>query len=278
MAKALVENMDGFIKGVMKKNTSAVFIIDGRSGQGKTTLACQLGCYINKEVKKYYESESNKGEAPSFTLDNLAWTPNSFIEKFEHVKKGDVVIFDEAMIISNRSTMSDLNKKVIIMMSMIRSKQVFVIFCVNSIFDLDKNLPLHRADMLLSVYPREKKFASRGGYMCVPAAKGKLKYLYITGKKYYNYNKARPAFTNTFSGYFPFDDTEYERRKQESINSYFDNDNSGINLTKLSRDRYIKYLSDNIPSLRQEEIARIGGISLRTVQRAVAKYRNIVEY
>lgn len=274
IAKALSENLDGFIKGVMTKNTSAVFIIDGRSGQGKTTLACQVGCYINKKVKDYYDRKGISNQAPEFSLNNLAWTPDTFIEKFENVKKGDIIIFDEAMIISNRSTMSELNRKVIIMMSMIRSKQVFVIFCVNSIFDLDKNLPLHRADMLLSVYPKEKKFASRGAYMCVPAAGGKLKYLYITGKKYYNYNKARPAFTNTFSGFFPFDDNEYEERKQEAVNNYFDKDSTkGKNSAILSRDLYIRYISDNIPSLRQEEIARIGNISPRTVSRAIARTR-----
>ena len=269
MSKRLATNLDGFINGVLNKNTSAVFIIDGRSGQGKTTLASQVGCYINKEVKKYYEKKKI-ADAPEFTLRNMAWTPQEFLDKFKDVKKGDIIIFDEAMIVSNRSTMSELNRNVIIMMSMIRSKQVFVIFCINSIFDMDKNLPLHRADMLLSVYPKEKKFASRGAYMCVPSAGGKLKYLYITGKKYYNYSKARPAFNDTFSGFFPFNDKEYEERKQDAINTYFDSDKKA-NPAIDARDKCIKYIKENLPSISAEEISRISGVSIRTVYRALKK-------
>lgn len=263
-------NLDGFIKGVLNKNTSAVFIIDGKSGQGKTTLASQLGCYLNKGVKKYYERKGMKEKAPNFTLDNLAWTPNSFIEKLQNARKGDIIIFDEAMVFSNRSTMSELNRNIVIMMSMIRSKQLFIIFCINSIFDMDKNLPLHRSDMLLHVHPKERSFASRGAYMCVPASDQSLKFLYIIGKKYYDYSKARPAFNDTFSKFFPFDDAEYERRKQIAINSYFDKDKKSDKRIG-SRDAYIRYIKENIPGIRHEELARIGDISIKTVYRALKK-------
>jgi len=255
----------------MTKKTSAVFIFDGRSGQGKTTLSSQTSCYINKKVKEYYQKNPEWGEPPNLTLDCMAWTPDKFIDKFDSVKKGDIVIFDEAMIISNRSTLSELNRKVIIMMSMIRSKNVFVIFNVNSIFDLDKNLPLHRADMLISVYPKELKFASRGGYMVVPSSKGKLKNLYITGKKYYDYSKARPAFRDSFSSFFPFDEKEYERRKQEAINNYFESGKGqSKELSRVSRDLFIRYLKDRCPDLTHYDIARIGNISTKTVQRALS--------
>ena len=195
ISKLLAENLDGFIKGVMTKNTSAVFILDGKSGLGKTTLSTQLGCYIHNKVKEYYGKSGDEKDAPKFTLDCMCWTPQSFVELLEDnekkLKKGSIVIMDESMILSNRSTMSEVNRAVIIMMSMIRSKNLFIIFNVNSIFDLDKNLPLHRADMLLNLYPREKKFASRGAYQVIPAVGGRLKYLYIAGKKYYDYSKAR---------------------------------------------------------------------------------------
>lgn len=270
MCKKLAQNLDGFIHGVMTKQTSAVFICDGRSGQGKTTISGQVSCYINKKVQEYYKKNPKLGDAPKLSLDCMAWTPDAFIDKFENVKKGDIVIFDEAMIVSNRSTLSELNRKVIIMMSMIRSKNIFVIFNVNSIFDLDKNLPLHRADMLISVYPKEMKFASRGGYMVVPSAGGKLKYLYIAGKKYYDYSKARPAFRDTFSKFFPFDEEEYERRKQDAINNYFESGKGqSKSYAKDSRDNYIRYLKDRCPDLTHYDIARIGNISTKTVQRAL---------
>lgn len=276
MSKNLAMNLDGFIHGVMTKKTSAVFLFDGRSGQGKTTISSQVGCYISKKVKEYYENHPGLGEPPEFTLDCMTWTPDDFIARFEKAKKGEIVILDESMIISNRSTMSELNRKIIIMMSMIRSKQLFVFFNVNSLFDLDKNLPLHRADMLITVYPREKSFASRGAYMVTPAAGGKLKHLYITGKKFYDYSKARPAFTDTFPAFFPFSEEEYERRKQEAINNYFESKGKpDRNIAMESRDKYIRYILEHLPTMRQEECARIGGISLRTVQYALQRTRGI---
>ena len=177
---------------------------------------------------------------PDFSLDNVFWTPKPFIEKLKVAKKGEVIILDESMILSNKASMSEMNRAVVIMMSMIRSKQIFVIFNANSIFDIDKNLPLHRADMLVHLYAIDDKFASRGRYFVVPSAKGKLKYLYISGKKYYDYSKAWPAFRDHFSAWFPFDDNDYEKRKQKAINSYFETENKPIyNRMAIARAKFI---------------------------------------
>jgi len=212
----LKENLDNYVKGVLTKNTSAVFLVDGRSGLGKTTLTSQVGCYISKKVGEHLKREA------VFTLDSMCWNPDDLIEKLKKAKKGDIIILDESMILSNRSTMSEVNKAVIIMMSLIRSKQIFVMFCVNSIFDLDKNLPLHRADMLIHLYAEDDKFGSRGRYFVVPSVRGRLKSLYILGKKYYNYGVAKPTLRDKFSKFFPFDQDEYEQRKQEAISRYFE--------------------------------------------------------
>ena len=162
--------------------------------------------------------------------------------------------------------MSEINRMIIIMMSLIRSKKIFVIFNVNSLFDLDKNLPLHRADMLLHLYAEDDKFASRGRYMVVPSAKGKLKNLYILGKKYYDYSKARPVFLDKFPSYFPFSENEYEERKQKAIEEYFkDNKKISFKATE-TRNKYINYLKYNL-KMPIEEIAKIGNISERTVSR-----------
>ena len=222
MSGYLGPNLDNFVKGVINKNTSAVWIIDGRSGLGKTTLSFQIGCYTTLKVREMLKKKKvPEHELPTFTLDNVCWTPEKFIERLKNAKMGEVIILDESMILSNRSVMSEMNKATIIMMSMIRSKQLFIIFNANSLFDLDKNLPLHRADMLLHVYAIDDKFASRGRYYCVPSARGRLKYLYISGKKFYDYSKAMPAFRDRFTAWFPFDEKEYEKRKQEGIEKYF---------------------------------------------------------
>jgi hypothetical protein len=267
MSNLLSQNLDNYVKGVMTRNTSSVFLFDGRSGLGKTTLSGQVSCYIANQVAKYL-SKGGKEVKPNFGLDNLSWTPDIFIERLKDAKKGEIVVLDESMIISNRSTMSEMNRAIIIMMSLIRSKQIFVIFNINSIFDMDKNLPLHRADMLIHLYAKDDKFASRGRYGVVPSAGGKLKNLYIMGKKYYDYSKARYAFLDTYSKFFPFDEKEYEKRKQEAINTYFESGKEGVGKTLRSRDLYVKYLN-GIVGLDTEKIAEIGSLSKRTIQRCL---------
>ena len=261
MSGYLRKNLDNYVKGVMTKNTSAVFIFDGRSGLGKTTLSSQVGCYLALKISEYMKRE------PKFSLDDMVWTPKDFVEKLKKAKKGDIIILDESMILSNRSTMSEMNRMVIIMMSLIRSKQIFVMFNVNSIFDLDKNLPLHRADMLVHLYAEGDKFASRGRYMVVPIAKGKLKHLYIVGKKYYDYSVAKTAFVDHFSKFFPFNEKEYERRKQEAIENYFASETK-TSKTAISRNKYINWIKKN-HKFTLEEIGRIGNISRNTVSRAL---------
>ena len=160
------------------------------------------------------------------------------------------------------------------MMSMIRSKQIFVIFNVNSIFDLDKNLPLHRADMLVNLYPRDGKFAARGCYQVIPAAEGKIRKVYIHGKRYYDYSLAYKikAFKDTFTSFFPFDDEEYNRRKDKAIEEYHSHGaKTEAKLSMKSRDKLIRYIYENLPGLTQDELARIADVSIKTVYRATKK-------
>lgn len=269
LGKNLALNLDNYVDGVMNKKTSAVFLVDGRSGLGKTTLSSQVGCYINNKVKEWYEKKGRLIDAPDFTLENLKWTPETFIERLKNTRPGDIIIFDEAMIVNSRSSMSEVNRAIIIMMSMIRSKQLFIIFNVNSVFDLDKNLPLHRADMLISLYPKEGRFAARGSYLVLPSSK--LTKVYILGKKYYDYRPIHfhKAFNDTFTAFFPFDENEYERRKQEAISTYMSTKAKPDHLKIMeSRDKLIVEMAKD-PNLTRDDIARIANISVRTVYRAL---------
>ena len=275
LSERLAINLNNYVDGVMTKNTSAVFIIDGRSGLGKTTLSTQIGCYINNKTKEYLKDNN-----PPFTLENnICFTPSDFVNRLKVARKGDIIILDEAMMISSRSAMTELNRNVIYMMSLIRSKNIFVIFNVNSIFDLDKNLPLHRADMLISLYPRDGKFGARGCYMVVPSTGGKLKKVYISGKKYYDYSLAFKikAFNDTFTSFFPFKDNEYETRKQEAIQIYLESGSQKEDsITKRARDNYIKWILHNHPGMTKDEVARIGQISARTIYRSLKEEEKVL--
>ena len=209
----LMKILDGFKKAMWERNQSSVIIVDGKSGMGKTTLSFQIANYMT----------------PNFTLDNVHFTPEEFLKGLELATKGDVVIFDEAMLISSRSALSSINRMVIQAMSMIRSRNIMVIFNVNSIFDLDRNLALSRADLLLHCYG--ESLTDRGKYMAFfKGADGmdRIKGLYLNGKKYYSYNTPRSNFFTHFPSYFVLNNEEYEIKKQKGIDKFLKSDKGTV--------------------------------------------------
>lgn len=245
----LVTLLTHFKDAVHNHNTSAVFIIDGRSGMGKTTLAIQIATMLY----------------PTFDLKHVYFTPESFLEGLAAAEQFSVHVFDEAMILSNRSTMSQINKMIVQAMSMIRSKNIFIIFNINSVFDLDKNLALSRADLLLHVYG--DNLIDRGNFAAFFKSKGqedRLKQLYLLGKKYYSYSKPKANFYGSFTSRFILDKEEYEKAKQIGINEFLKAGSKPSTKKEMVEARLIKYLKEEV-GLSPEEIADIGNISRATV-------------
>lgn len=197
--------IDGFKWAINQKNQSAVFIIDGRSGMGKTTLSFQIGEHMS----------------PNFSLDCVHFTPETFLQGLSVAPKGSTIVFDEAMLLSSRAALSSINRMIVVAMSMIRSKNLCIIFNVNSIFDLDKNLALSRADLLLHCYG--DSLTDKGRFLAFfkgGDGRDKIKELYINGKKFYSYGNPKANFYTHFSSYFTVDEKEYERKKQIGVNNF----------------------------------------------------------
>jgi hypothetical protein len=223
LAPKLSAILDGFKWAIHKKKQSAVLIVDGRSGMGKTTLSFQIAKYVT----------------PDFSLENVFFTPDTFIEALQHTKKGDTLVFDEAMLLSSRAALSSINRMIVIAMSMIRSKNLLIIFNVNSIFDLDRNLALSRADLLLHCYG--DSLTDKGKFLAFfkgSDGSDRIKNLYINGKKYYSYGNPKANFFTTFSSYFVLDEVEYERRKQIGVNNFLKGTKGGAD-TKFKKQRNV---------------------------------------
>lgn len=232
--RQLHELLSGFKKAIEKHNTSAVIVIDGRSGMGKTTLGNQVGVMLDKK----------------FDLNKIHYTPTTFLEGSEdkiglaNAKAGDCLMFDEAMLISNRSALSHINRMIIQAMSMIRSKRLYIIFCVNSIFDLDRNLAISRADLLLHVYGESLIHRGRfGAFFRGRDGQDRLKTLYLLGKKMYNYSKPRANLIGRFTKEFVVDEKQYEKQKQIGVNSFLKGTETSMTKKAFaSRNRLINYL------------------------------------
>ncbi len=249
--------LNDFKEAVLKHDTSIVIIIDGKSGKGKTTLSNQTGDYLSD----------------NFNLGNIYYDPEEFLKGLAKTQKGDYVSFDEAMILSSRSAMSVVNKMVIQAMAMIRSKNIYVSFCVNSIFDLDKNLVLSRADALLHVYG--EGLVDRGRFAAFFKARGdqfdRLKFLYLYGKKFYSYSKPKANFIGKFVKDFVVNEVDYEAQKKKFIDKFLTQE------VKSKRQRSYERLIHHLvcfESFKPKDIAKIAEVDVVTIRRIVKRCEN----
>lgn len=191
------------IPSLHKKDKDCVFIIDGAEGGGKSTLAFQIGRYVD----------------PTLNLDRICFTADSFKEAIFKAKKGQCIIFDEAFTgLSSRSSLSGINRMLVSLMMQMRQKNLMVIIVLPTFFLVDKYVAIFRARALIHV------FESRGrrGYYRVYNKK-LIKLLYLTGKPTYSYNtkKIRTKFRGRFYGVFALGDEkvdeEYRKKKAKAL-------------------------------------------------------------
>jgi hypothetical protein len=164
---------------------------------GKTTLSFQIARYFDR----------------TFDLSRVVFSVDDFLNALINATPGQAVVFDEAIIVNSRSALTDFNKKVIVAMTQIRSKGLFIFFNIPSVFDLDRNLVLNRCHLLLHCY--QDTFGDRGKYCAFN--KEKMKLLYLKGKRLYSYGWPKSNFVGRFTEYFYLDRIEYEKKKQIEI-------------------------------------------------------------
>ena len=254
----LHELLKGFIDAIENHKTSVVIAIDGRSGLGKTTMGNQIAITLDKD----------------FCLHKIFYNPQEFLTGLSNAKKGDCLMFDEAMLISSRSALSSINRMIVQAMSMIRSKNIYVIFCINSIFDLDKNLAISRADLLLHIY--SESLIKRGNFCAFFKGKDgrdRIKELYLYGKKFYDYNKPKANFIGTFTKEFVVDEQEYEKQKQIGVDAFLTG--------KIGTQTQVAYKTRNqmIARLHNEgwdvkKLMEYSGLSRTEIYKIVAKEGN----
>lgn len=217
--KDLKKNLEIVKDTVLNHNDDFLMVLDGPVSLGKSTLSFQIALFLD----------------PNFDLSKVTFTPEQWLQAIDKAKKGDCIILDEAMLIMSRSAMSMWNKKVITKLSQIRSKNLFLIFNLPAYFDLDKNIALHRASLLLHCFT--PSFRKKGHYKVY--FPDEMKLLYIMGKKYYSYKKPVPNFEGFFSSCFVLDQAEYDEKKNKSLSS------SEVLVTKTAhqeRNLYIKFI------------------------------------
>lgn len=191
------------IPSIQVKDKDYVIVIDGGEGKGKSTLAFQIGRYVDN----------------SLDITRVTFTPEEFREAIMKAEKGQCVIYDEAFTgFSSRNSLSGVNRILVSLAMQMRQKNLFVIVVLPTFFLLDKYIALFRAKVLIHV------FESRGirGYYKVYNS-WKKKFLYLEGHKTYSYNqkKIRTNFLGRFYGKFALGDEKveelYRKKKMKAL-------------------------------------------------------------
>jgi len=158
-------NINDCLEEIEKRKASLV-IIDGKMGEGKTTLAYQLGQHIERYYKK------KKGESfydpLYFNLKNqIGMGGVKFKEKLEICRNEQlkVVIYDEAGDFSKRSALSNFNHELNRIFQTFRTYKVLIIICLPYFNILDNNLFDEGVPkLLLNLHGRNEKEGRIRGY------------------------------------------------------------------------------------------------------------------
>jgi hypothetical protein len=241
---------------INQSDNDYVMIVTGAEGSGKSVFSHQLGKYVD----------------PSLTLDRICMTADEFKKAIVNAKKGQCVIFDEAVTgLSSGESITRIGKLLKSMMMQMRQKNLFVIVIIPVIFELNRYSVLSRAKFLFHT------FESKGskGY-AIGFNKKQMRQLYLKGKKTYSYN-VWSSFKCRFYGKYVVDEQEYRKKKEQAL-FLFDEDNKEMEYTTegkkymLARDIAIHYLSmiGNTPKDISEKFSLKGyTLSEREIEKVI---------
>jgi hypothetical protein len=198
--------MDGYLKGILDESKKAVskdfdiiFLVDGGERYGKSTLAQQCAYFMD----------------PTFDLSRVCFTPDEFKKAVLNAKPYTAVVYDEAYTgLTSRGTMSIINRALVSMLAEIGQRNLIIFVVMPTFFDLDKYVALWRSRALLHVF-LGKDFER--GYFAAYNETTK-KYLYIEGKKFYEYKgRVKPNFFGRFPNKYTVDEAGYRQKKRDSL-------------------------------------------------------------
>jgi len=237
--KAISPELDKVQRMVLKKDRDWVSVIDGEEGVGKSVLAQQIALYLD----------------PSFNLDRLVFTADDFMKEIKNPdnKKGSAIVLDEAYNAANaRASMSEVNRSMAGVATEMRQRNLFIIIVLPSFFDLDRYFALWRCKSLFHLY-----FTDNEDRRYIVFPKTQKKYLYLAGKKTYNYTKPRSPFPPlVFPHVYTVNEDEYREKKSQAFAKR--TVSSQAKLWMEQRNAYIKYVIKNMkPQLTQEETCKI---------------------
>jgi len=217
MDENLKAQIDILIKNIIDDWDFTIIITGGGEVRvGKSVLAMQIAAYWINEINKKY----NKGLILNIQ-DNLVFDGRKLIQKGNELgtkSPYSCLIFDEAGAdLEGVKAMQSITQDVLDYYRECGQYNMLNILVLPDFFTLPKGIALTRSLFLLDVYytaDEEGKF--QRGYFKFYSKRNK-KQLYLKGKRELNYDAHHYNFTGRFYPFYPVDEQEYRKAKQEAL-------------------------------------------------------------
>lgn len=246
LSQNLIPYLDAVKKNNEKRDEDYVVLIDGYEGTGKSTLAQQIGRYLDN----------------SLNLDKVCMTADEFKQRIINAKRFDCIIYDEAVMgLSSSDSITRIGRLLKSMMMQMRQKNLYVIIIIPTFFELNKYAVLSRAKGLFRTY----KNKGRKGFF-VAYNQEDMKKMYLKGKRTHTYC-IRSYFTGRFVGKYVVDDALYRKKKEDALFAVDDEENQEDNLRDewiynaykngMTQPQIIDIISDGKPMMTQGRVSQI---------------------
>lgn len=190
---------------------------NGEVRVGKSMLGMQIACYWAYQLEKLYNIK-----VPYDVKQNFCFEGNNLIRIGNYLGQNfpfSPLIFDEAGAdLEGRKTMQSSTQAVLDFYRECGQYNMLNILILPEFFDLPKGIALNRSVFLLDVgYSSDKETGLfTRGYFKFFSRRAK-KWLYIKGKKNLDYNASGYDFNGRFYRFYPIDEQEYKKVKQEAL-------------------------------------------------------------
>jgi len=132
MALIPLKKLAEAIKKIQKSNRDCVIVIDGRTGEGKTTLAIQLMKKIKRIIGPFqYESNIKK---------NIIYSQDEFKKRINESEEEVIIVDEGSFVLFKRDYMYRKQKEILKLLEICRYKKHCIIICVPFFWGLDSHL------------------------------------------------------------------------------------------------------------------------------------------
>jgi len=214
LEQTLKNNLDNYLIPAVALRWDGVFLITGIEGSGKTTFGATIAKYLDPT----FPGERINEKTARRHVDRIVFSPQQFFEAVDKSSPKQVIQFDEAILgLMAGDASMNIQKMLMKKLTLIRKKQLYIVMVIPSIFSMRMQIAVNRSRFLLHTYSPDG--IKRGYFKFYNFPTKRM--LYMKGKRDANQDAVTADFRGTFvdtEGLF-YDINEYDRKKEEAINS-----------------------------------------------------------